>query len=311
MVQCQNAYGALSQRSYESPPAFTLPPRKPKRPLPGEPSVTTERVLQPRPVTFASVNGPDQVSPVFDDGKPRKKRGRPSKEEHDRRVAEAEARGEIYPKPRKPKTPRPSMEGQGVETVEVLGGGAPTAMMFTPSKNILNTPTSATNFPDITIAEGSAVSAGQVSHEEQRAADSMTTRSQMEVPVPKEDHMTGSRKHNASMAESRASQLAISGVTSTSRLAPAPQMTYGAHGLPMPEYQMHRPLMPQPATQESPVLPAPVHHHQMPEQPQIAETPAQQAQPNPEQTQEEQRRESHMHQAQMQEARTMEDQRQK
>ena len=307
VAQCQNAYGALSQRTYESPPAFTLPPRKPKRPLSGEPTLTAERVLQPRPVTFATVNGPGQISPVLDDGKPRKKRGRPSKEEHDRRVAEAEARGEIYPKPRKPKTPRPSMEGQGVEMVEVVGGGAPTAVMFTPNKSILATPTSPAKFPDTVTAEGSVVPAGQVSHEEQRAAESVTTGPYMGEPGPKEDLMTGLRKHSASVAESRVLQMATSGVTSISGLAPT-QVVYGA-GLPMPGYQMHRPLMPQASAQDFPVQQPPMQQHQTNE-PQITETQAQEAQSTPEQKQGEKMHEGQVQQAQMQEARKAEEQRQ-
>ena len=44
-----------------------------------------------------------------------KKRGRPSKAEYEQRVREAQERGEVYPPPRKRKTPRPSLEGLAVE----------------------------------------------------------------------------------------------------------------------------------------------------------------------------------------------------
>ena len=149
--------------------------KKPRRPPSfGDSPPVTERFLQPRPAGFAPVNGPELTSPTTDEMKPRKKRGRPSKEEHDRRVAEAEARGEIYPKPRKPKTPRPSMEGQGAETVEVPGGGAPTAIMFTPNKTIHATPTSLTSGTEVAenaTIESATKPAGQVSHEEQRAIE--------------------------------------------------------------------------------------------------------------------------------------------
>ena len=91
------------------------------------------RSIQPRPSAsaFAPINpnGQDQLSPGEGDGRPRKKRGRPSKVEHEQRVREAEARGEIYPPPRKPKPPRPSFEG-GPSSA---GAGAPMAIMFTPN----------------------------------------------------------------------------------------------------------------------------------------------------------------------------------
>ena len=173
VAACQNAYSALFQRSSSFPgePVHKKPRRPPSF---GDPPPVTERFLQPRPPGFAPVNGPELISPTTDEMKPRKKRGRPSKEEHDRRVAEAEARGEIYPKPRKPKTPRPSVEGQGVETVEVLGGGVPTAIMFTPNQTIHAPPTSPTLEKKVleTVAMKSATTpAGRVSHEEQRAIE--------------------------------------------------------------------------------------------------------------------------------------------
>ncbi|MCJ1433815.1 hypothetical protein MMC27_003180 [Xylographa pallens] len=173
VAACQNAYSALLQRSSSFPgePVHKKPRRPPSF---GDPPPVTERFLQPRPPGFAPVNGPELISPTTDEMKPRKKRGRPSKEEHDRRVAEAEARGEIYPKPRKPKTPRPSTEGQGVETVEILGGGASTAIMFTPNKTIHAPPTSPTSgkkVPENVAIESATTPAGRVSHEEQRAIE--------------------------------------------------------------------------------------------------------------------------------------------
>ncbi|MCJ1310175.1 hypothetical protein MMC25_003836 [Agyrium rufum] len=121
-------------------------PHKGKRPISqvGEPLTPGERVLQPRPpVSFTSVNAPasgSQSEPSSQQrtpgsvegapgpGLPRKKRGRPNKEEQERRVAEAAARGEIYPPPKKVKTPRLSTEG-GVSLGDVggaaaVGGGA-------------------------------------------------------------------------------------------------------------------------------------------------------------------------------------------
>ena len=69
---------------------------------------------QDDPTTQAATTGES-------DERPRKKRGRPSKAEHEIRAAQAAERGEIYPPPKKFKTPRPSIEG-----------GAPVAVMTTP-----------------------------------------------------------------------------------------------------------------------------------------------------------------------------------
>ena len=109
--------------SYEQP--TPVPKAKKKRPHPSEgPPILTEgspiitdRTLQPQLPNFPSVNAPSdpaafQPAPGAITGEPpRKKRGRPSKEEFDKRVAEAARRGEVYPQPRKRKTPRASAEG--------------------------------------------------------------------------------------------------------------------------------------------------------------------------------------------------------
>ena len=90
-------------------------------------STTADRTIQPRVPSFAAVNDPNDPSsftsaPVSTGEPPnKKKRGRPSKAEHEIRAAEAAARGEPYPPPKKPRTPRPSVQG-----------AAPTVNMFTP-----------------------------------------------------------------------------------------------------------------------------------------------------------------------------------
>ncbi|MCJ1285471.1 hypothetical protein MMC26_004811 [Xylographa opegraphella] len=197
VAACQNAYSALSQRSS----SFTGEPvhKKPRRPPSfGGPPPVTERFLQPRPAGFAPVNGPELVSLTTDETKPRKKRGRPNKEEHDRRVAEAEARGEVYPKPRKPKTPRPATEGQEVETVEVSGSGAPMAIMFTPNKTVPAPPTSplpGEKMPEYDAIESAATPAGRVSHEEQRSIESAPAEPRMNNLGPGENVLPGLRQH--------------------------------------------------------------------------------------------------------------------
>lgn len=88
---------------------------KKKRPASGEnlPSVA-DRMIQPQqPSNFPPVNAPGDpatgqlAAALVPGGPPKKKRGRPSKAEHEAKVAEAAARGEEYkPTPRR-KKPRP------------------------------------------------------------------------------------------------------------------------------------------------------------------------------------------------------------
>lgn len=89
-----------------------------------------DRTMQQQQSTFPSVNAPSPsgslafpVVPGTSTGEPpRKKRGRPSKEEFDKRVAEAAQRGETYPPPsRKRKPPRPSMESIANDPVSMPG----------------------------------------------------------------------------------------------------------------------------------------------------------------------------------------------
>ena len=93
-------------------------------------TATAERTLQPRPTGFDPVNGQDLIVPQGDsgDGRPRKKRGRPSKIEHEQRVQEALARGEVYPPPKKNKTLRPSEGGPSAAEP------TPSSVTFTPNR---------------------------------------------------------------------------------------------------------------------------------------------------------------------------------
>lgn len=100
-----------------------------KRPPPDEePPTAADRMIQAHP--FPTVNKPATADlvhqftsplPPTTREPPQKKRGRPSKEEHERRVREAAQRGQVYPPPKKIKTPRQSLEGpQGVESGAVV-----------------------------------------------------------------------------------------------------------------------------------------------------------------------------------------------
>lgn len=106
---------------------------KNKRPAPVEDTPTpADRTTQAQ--TFAAVNTPgDSITyqaPAVPQqkatGPPKKKRGRPSKEEHERRVREAAERGEVYPRPKKTKTPRPSLESAagGIPISDVMEGSS-------------------------------------------------------------------------------------------------------------------------------------------------------------------------------------------
>ena len=112
----------LAEISEQSPAAIEQPSSatksRKKRPAPREGLTTpSDRSIQALP--FATVNTPgDSVgygaavgSSNASGEPPQKKRGRPKKEEHERRVREAAQRGEIYPPPKKAKTPRQSLEG--------------------------------------------------------------------------------------------------------------------------------------------------------------------------------------------------------
>ena len=221
-------------------PSTQDPRFKKKRPLPiGEPIPTTERTLQPRPSAFAPVNTPEQTSPLTfgDNGRPTKKRGRPSKEETNRRVAEAAERGEVY-QPKVRKKPAQRQSTGGVETVEVVGGSAPTAVMFTPEKTVApaaGSPGSSTmkQWSDITPLEQGVQttgSAGQI-QPEMRAREGVVSEQQMSSYSPQERLVTSLQQHAAAtpdiqMREAEASPATASGL--------APQRYGPVHGLSFP-----------------------------------------------------------------------------
>ena len=99
-----------------------------KRAVPVEdPVVPVDRTLQAQ--TFTTANSPEahmahhsfqaaSLPPATKNEPPRKKRGRPNKAEHERRVREAAERGEVYPSPKKTKISRQSLEGHIEELKE-------------------------------------------------------------------------------------------------------------------------------------------------------------------------------------------------
>ena len=137
-ASCRNQYNLLTNRvssvlapslPLQGPPA---PKPKKKRPSGGASQpLIGEASLQPQQYQFAPINEPSnpsafQTAPFTPGEAPEKsgkKRGRPSKAEHELRIAEAAARGEVYqPTKRKPKTPRPSTEGvEGGDSADTPG----------------------------------------------------------------------------------------------------------------------------------------------------------------------------------------------
>jgi hypothetical protein len=126
---CQQAYSSIATRIGHPPPPAPPPsqpspissadfPRGAKRPYSSLGDATTNlpaaRELQPRPPGYPGMNGQQPLfpppAPMAPVAPQRKKRGRPTKAEWERRAAEAHERGEIWPKPRKAKA-RPSTEG--------------------------------------------------------------------------------------------------------------------------------------------------------------------------------------------------------
>lgn len=117
---------------HQSPQSASKP--KKKRPASGENVSSADRMIQPQqPSNFPPVNAPGDsatgqvAAALVPGGPPKKKRGRPSKAEHEAKVAEAAARGEEYkPTPRRKKPPRPPQGTQiaGMVTPSMTDVGA-------------------------------------------------------------------------------------------------------------------------------------------------------------------------------------------
>ena len=209
---CKQAYEMLLQRqpyilahiqSTGSPGS-----RKKKRPTPGgEVTVPAERSIQPRPVTeFATVNTPDDLSMRHGLAQPAierqerqgKKRGRPSKAEQEARAAQAAERGEVYPPPKKLKTPRPSIEGT-----------APMAMMTVSAPTETEVGASPLSYKKARLGEAPVEAGIQSLQATASAADRMhegasretvpeTHASEFEAP---ESLLSGMKEHAARTAE--------------------------------------------------------------------------------------------------------------
>ena len=109
-------------------PETIIAPSKPPRKRPSASDLSMPNQVAPGFSSFPSVNNPSPAhglpSAVQSPGiKPNKKRGRPSKAEHELRAAEAAARGEPYPPPKKVRAPKTPAD-QGDPTISVGAPGA-------------------------------------------------------------------------------------------------------------------------------------------------------------------------------------------
>ena len=201
---CQRAFTRLRSRQGflapmrppGAPEQQSLPLPKPrKRTSAGD--LSTPSNTTPGFSSFPSVNSPSPAhglpNVTTGGGKLQKKRGRPSKAEYDLKVAEAAARGEVYPPPKKIKTPKtPADEAVAAA---ILGapddGGLPSNS--TPFDVKKTTPkTKAANAPQ-TALEATA-SAANALGQSSRAAGPETQSTEM---APPESRSPRTQEHTA------------------------------------------------------------------------------------------------------------------
>ena len=179
-----------------APEQQSLPLPKPrKRTSAGD--LSTPSHATPGFSSFPSVNSPNPAHGLPNvttvGGKLQKKRGRPSKAEYDLKVAEAAARGEVYPPPKKIKTPKTPIE-EGVAST-MLGapddGGLPGNS--TPSEAKKRTPKAKADKSPQTTLEATA-SAANALGQSSGAAGSETQSTEM---VPPESLSANLQEHAA------------------------------------------------------------------------------------------------------------------
>lgn len=118
-------------------------PRKRSAPSSADSPATAARAIQPRPSFIASING--QNDPMMHNiaaerggEPPKKKRGRPSKADLERRKSEAEARGQPFPSPNT--TPHKAPIAGRIDTSapaqDSTASAAPMATMVSPTEGV-------------------------------------------------------------------------------------------------------------------------------------------------------------------------------
>ncbi|KAI9877788.1 MAG: hypothetical protein M1830_002792 [Pleopsidium flavum] len=198
----------LASSSHESSPSN---PKKRPAPSSADSPATAARAIKPRPAFIASING--ENDPFFQNTAaetggepPKKKRGRPSKVELQQRVAEAAARGEIYPSP---KTSAQKKDKVGNVLTGAPGrigaaGGAPIAMMVSPTDAVIYSASSTPKKrgrPAKAVAdakkialEATATAAGQIKGEMEPAQEVVKETQQSEFAAP-ESLLAGMEEH--------------------------------------------------------------------------------------------------------------------
>ena len=217
---CKRAYALIN--AVARPPVALPPPvlsdqlspaarSKKKRPAPTiSSSAPTDQAIHAQ--SFASVNAPGdligyQTTPALEHTMvepPSKKRGRPNKEEHERRVREAAQRGEVYPPPKKAKTPRQSLES-GVRGLSIPGmteEGSTSKKRVKKSKGDSTSGYLAAEIPARTSSlEATAIAADQMRIETEQAIKSTIPETQASDFPARESLLAGMREHAAMTAQ--------------------------------------------------------------------------------------------------------------
>jgi hypothetical protein len=224
---CQHAFASLITRTQQQ--TVPMQPqdqalKRLKRPYSmGDAASPLAREIQPRPPVMNTINGQQQqipgpvtMSPIEP---PRKKRGRPTKSEFERRQAEARERGEVWPKPRnKPKAQRTSTEGgdasamqgtstmdetgpEGAGSVVTAGSGEDSSIASAPPASMLYAPGPSSGTPHMSSGqrpslpyEGMMQSAGQA-QDDSRAEGDMNPEPRLPQYQPQQPLIPGMRSH--------------------------------------------------------------------------------------------------------------------
>ena len=183
-------------------------PKPRKRPSAGD--LSTPSHVAPGFSSFPSVNHPSPAHGLpsvthSPGGKSQKKRGRPSKAEHELRAAEAAARGEPYPPPKKIRTPSPPVDlGSSMVSMDAPSeGGSLGAFVYPGTPK--GTPKAILSHESQTAFEAPAGTANEIGHLPQAPA----AESQNKALLPSENLLAGLQEH-AVHADTNATEAKLS-----------------------------------------------------------------------------------------------------
>ncbi|KAL6712776.1 hypothetical protein ACLMJK_009617 [Lecanora helva] len=194
------------------PPASSFGPQqaaaqpKKRRTAPqDDPSTPIDRTSQARP--FAAVNIPGESAPPqvaasafpLTAEPPQKKRGRPNKEERERRVREAAERGEVYPPPKKTKTLKQSLSGDGGAMDIASSVNQESPAKKSKAKNTKMAAAVKDSTPEIpariSSLEGSSSIANQMRRKTYEAPQSVLPQTQNLADSPRDTVLSGIEEH--------------------------------------------------------------------------------------------------------------------